>query len=89
MIAPRHDDLAAESVDGGSDPRVVGGDHDGAGLAGLAGAFVDVLDEVLACFLQERLARQSAGGMTRGDDDDGRHGLDLRERERTDIEQGD
>ena len=68
MVAARHDDLAAEALDGGDDARVVGGDDDVAGPGGLAGAFVDVLDEVLAGLSQQRLAGQArrgvAGGMT-------------------------
>ncbi len=48
VVAAGHLDAAAEALDGGDDARVVGGDDDRIDAAGLAGAFVDVLDEVLA-----------------------------------------
>ena len=44
----------------GGDARIVGGDDDRIDAAGLAGALVDVLDEVLAGLAQQRLAGQAA-----------------------------
>ena len=73
VVAARHLDAAAEAVDGGDDARVVGGDDDGIDAAGLAGAFVDVLDEVLAGLAEQRLAGQAGGGVAGGDDDGGFH----------------
>src|SRR5262249_30181917 len=65
VVAPGQQDPAAETLDGGDDARVVGGDDDGAGAGGLAGPLVDVLDEVLAGLPQEGLAGQATGAVAR------------------------
>ena len=74
VVAARQDDTSAEGADGGDDARVVGGHEDVGGAAGLAGAFVDVLHEVLAGLPQQRLAGQATGAVAGGDDDGGAHG---------------
>src|SRR5262249_49785176 len=69
VITSRPDDLAAETLDGGHDARIVGGDDDLAGAPRTACLLVDVLDEILAGLAQERFAGQARGSVARGDDD--------------------
>jgi hypothetical protein len=58
MVLAGEDGLSAEALDGGDDAPVIGGDEDLAGLAGAAGLFVDMLDEVFAGPVEQGLARQ-------------------------------
>ncbi len=74
MVAARQDSPATEAVDGGGDARVVRGNEDEVGTAGLGGAFVNVLDEVLARLPQQRFAGQPGGSVTGRDDNGGFHG---------------
>ena len=73
MIAAGHHHAAAKRLDGGDDARIVGGDEDGRGALRLTGTFVDVLDEILAGFAQQRFAGQTRGSVAGGDDDGGLH----------------
>ncbi len=73
MIAARANDVAAETLHRRDDARIVRGDDDVISLLRLAGAFVDVLHEILAGLPQQRFAGQTAGSIASGDDDGGFH----------------
>ena len=60
MIAAQCRTRAAETLDGGDDARIVGGDDDEIGAFGLAGAFVDMLHEILTGLPQEGVCRADA-----------------------------
>jgi hypothetical protein len=73
MVAPGHDNLAAEALDASHDAGIVGRDNDFARSLRLAGPFVNVLDEILAGRFKEWLAGQSARGIAGGNDDGAAH----------------
>jgi hypothetical protein len=76
MIGARHPHLAAELLHGPRNPHVVGRDDDLRNRRRSGGAPVDVLDHRAAVYQRERLAGESAGGESRGDEGDSAKGRD-------------
>jgi hypothetical protein len=68
MLGSRQADDAAESLDGRSDPGVVGCNHNRIDTARVGGATVDVLDHRAAGDVGERFSGKSRGGESGGDD---------------------
>ena len=75
MRATRHSYDAAEPLDGGCNPLVVGGDDHGVNAAGVGRAAIDVLDHRLAGDVGQRLSGEARGVVSGGDDGDGAKGL--------------
>ena len=74
VVGAGHDRAPAELADRVEDALVVGRDDHVGGALRLAGVLVDVLDEVLAGFAQERLAGQPRRRVPGRDDDGDAHG---------------
>ncbi len=66
----RHARHAAERLDRGGDPRIIGGHHNGADGARGDGPTADVLDHRPAVEVGERLTGKACGGVTGGDESD-------------------
>src|SRR5438552_19003600 len=73
MIGAGHNRAAVKPLHRGNDPGVVGGHNYAVNFSSLAGALVNMLNQVFACIAQQRLARQTAGVITGGNNNGGFH----------------
>src|SRR5205823_2149405 len=72
-----HNRAAVKALHRGNDPRVVGGHNYAVNFSSLAGALVNMLNQVFSRLAQQRLARQPAGVITGGNNNGGFHARPL------------